>query len=123
MKKVLVIVLVIIILLIGTGAGYYIWDNSEPVIRDRILNSYYDEMSYEVCELNDYAGFSSKKDCLNAMRCVSQEASEGVQKEDLKEFNKKIKAEDSIEVEISDYLGKDFWEDCMKANSFDESLR
>ncbi len=133
MKKGLIIILVVIALIVVIGAciwiGYYIWDNSESTIRSRIEKSYYAEMSHEGCELNNFVTFPSKFDCFNAIECVSREISQMIRDEELKEFNREIKAKRSIEVMVSESLGAtfinagDIMVKCMIPNGYNETLR
>ncbi len=101
MAKWWIIILVIILLIAGVVIGYFIWDNSESVIRGRIQESYSAEMSYEICDLNDYSAFKTKENCYNFVECMSKEISLLVPKERLKEINKEIKADRSVEVLVS----------------------
>ena len=116
------ILLIILILLVGgVYGGYYYWDNSESTIRNRIKTTYYDELSYEECEGNNYRGFLSKKECYDAHECISNDVAESVRMEDLKRFNKLVKSGNDLEVEIGEYLGNEFWNRCLTEHNFDRS--
>jgi hypothetical protein len=131
MKKWLIILLIFILLILFAGLsvlGYYLWDNSESTIRGRIEKAYYDEMSYEGCELNNYKTFPSKESCLRAIECTSKEISEAIESEHLKDFNKEIKAKRSIEVMVSENLDSSFiytWgimEKCLAPNGWNATI-
>lgn len=124
MEKGLIISSVIIVLLVVAGIGYYVWDNSESVIRDRIQKSWYEEMSYEYCELNNYAGFPSKPSCFSALNCASEKVAELIRVSDLKQFNKDIKAKTSIETRVGSLVEFDtLMKTCFIPNGFNENLR
>jgi len=121
MKKGILLFVIVILLVGGVYAGYYAWDNSESTIRSRIKTTYYNELSNEECEGNNYRGFLSKKECYDAHDCISDDAANGVRIEDLKRFNKLVKSGNDLETEISEYLGNQFWNRCLTQHNFDRS--
>jgi hypothetical protein len=107
MKKLFIVIIICLVIIVGL-IGYYYWDNSESIVRKRIQNSFYKEMSYEGCELNNYQNFPSKNSCLNAINCVSKEISEMIRDDELSVYNRQIKAKNSIEVMVFESLGSSY---------------
>jgi hypothetical protein len=107
-KIILVVVLVLVLSVVVWGSviayeNKYLWmPMSEDQLRAKISEFYNTEISQESCELNNSQGFSSKENCIEGVKCISDELSKIIPTNDLRKLANDM--QDKAESEVIEYF-------------------